>query len=288
MSKSKWIKQGKSKKKKFYPQKRYSFADQYLKEQQQATEQQKVEAEPEVEFVEMRGELNYVSGIATQYFILVFAIFMLSVFLIPVPSFIDPFELWAYYNADHFIAEHWKLLLAIHILLPILIIFASRKPSNRSGKWIKNYVVAAQGLRLIHYDQTETFIDYQDMSYVTVVRQGTGIYKLELHYYCAEQNITVKRVPMFQIDFAIGAIYPIKNERALISHFLQRLHKKQPDLVQNLRSLYLLNIDEHTFVLDQKAQRRDRYYAILFWVIMLLILVGVFYVLDQEANAFMI
>lgn len=280
MSKSKWIKQGKSKKKKFYPQKRYSFADQYLKEQQQAIEQQKIEAEPEAEFVEMRGELNYILGIATQYFILIFFIYMLSLILTLLPIFFDPFGLWANYDADYFIGDYWKFLLAIHILVPILIIFASRKPSTRSGKWIKNYVVAVQGLRLIHYDQTETFIDYQDMRYVTVVRQGTGIDKLELHYYCAEQNITVKRVPMFQTDFFIAAIYPIKNERALISHFLQQLHKKKPHLVQNLRSLCLLNIDEDTFVLDQKAQCRDRFYTILFWIIMLLILVGVFYVLD--------
>lgn len=212
-----------------------------------------------------------------QYLMLVFALFLLFIFISLGLVLIDEIIDLGNIDIDQFIADQWIKLLLVAFIMPLLILFFYSKPRATQKKAVKNYAIKDDHIEFILLDNTSKYLEFDQITNVTIIPAKAGNYIFSVLYNCTNTGNHVKIYNLFEPNFSMLRIYPLKNKEFMLSVFLQQLRKKNP--TAHIDSLFssLLCIDPETFMLDVDQLNRAKRINNIFWLGMTILVIGLLF-----------
>lgn len=236
-----------------------------------------VDAVPDKYDLPVYGQVDPFGRIIFQYLTLVFALFFLFIFISLALVVIDEIIDLGHLDLDQFIADHWIKLLLVAFITPLLILLFYSKPRAAQKKAVKNYVIRDDHIEFVLLDNTRKYLEFDQVSNVTIIPAKAGNYIFSVLYNCINTGNHVKIYNLFEPDFTMLRIYPLKNKEFMLSIFLQQLRKKNPSAHIDSLFSFLLCIDPETLMLDVDQLNREKRMNNVFWLGMTILVIGLLF-----------
>ncbi|MFW2153752.1 hypothetical protein [Acinetobacter gyllenbergii] len=219
-----------------------------------------------------------------QYLTLVFALFLLFIFISLALVFLDEIIDLGHLDMDQFIADQWIKLLLVAFITPLLILLFYSKPRAAQKKAVKNYIINDDYIEFILLDNSKEYLEFDQVTNVTIIPARAGNYIFSVLYNCNNTGNHVKIYNLFEPDFTMLRIYPLKNKEFMLSVFLQQLREKNPSAHIDSLFSFLLCIDPETLMLDVDRLNREKRMNNIFWLAMAILVVGLLFLIFWYEN----
>ncbi|AOA57331.1 hypothetical protein [Acinetobacter larvae] len=237
---------------------------------EQATAATKIQIEQQHP-LPLMGQPAYISGCLIKYSIAVVILYVLSIF--PAVLVYDA-SFWhriSWFNPQAGLDYFWLIYAVAIVVIPIAILYWQFSGTQKAKQQVKNYVVAEDSLAIVYSNEQIKYIDYADISYVSLYSHKGG-YDVTLYY--ADAGLEKKLQRLFSIDINFRKIFTLKNRHQLCSAFLQQLSIKNPRAHICTLLWHENYLDRKNFRFDAKKWSRER----VFWGVFFLIIPIVIFV----------